>query len=162
MSGSIPSYCGADASLVHRFVNNFRFLTKDNIGAHEENFLEKAGDLLKWPSIHLPGKIWNACKDPRILTLALGALAMLGDSYLFYTEETHTWVVWGAAMLPVITLERARFGSWCATMYEIAATTTRAFGRSVNTTLMIDFYEAPVPVAASSNDGSVNDENSDS
>jgi hypothetical protein len=146
-----PTYCGEHRALPVRFVNNAIFYYSNDIGDHEEQPIEQLGDVLMWPSINLPVKIWNAFKDPRVLIIAGGALAMLADSYIFYRTETHEWVVWAAhKVLPVITLERVHKAAWIGTMYEIFALTTRAAGRAFNTALTTAFYAtgpAAPPVA---------------
>lgn len=142
MAAFTTPYCGEDRALAVRFANHFRMLTQDDPGAHDENALEKIGDLLAYPSVHLPGLIRRACKDPRVLTVALGALAMLADSYLFYPKETHECIKQAITYLNFITLERARFAGWVGSLYQIAAVTTRALGRAFNSEYMDQFYQS--------------------
>lgn len=142
MAAFTTPYCGEDRALSIRFMNHFRMLTQDDPGAHDENLLEKAGDLLAYPSVHLPGLIRRACKDPRVLTVALGMLAALADTFAFYPKETVEVIKHAITYLNFITLERARFAGWAGSLYQIAAVTTRALGRACNSEFMQQFYQS--------------------
>jgi hypothetical protein len=79
-------------------------------------------------------------KDPKVVTLALTAFAILAASFAFYPITTYVTIKAGIALLPAVPLWTIRFAAYIATVGTIIATAMRAEGRFLNTELMNNFY----------------------
>lgn len=92
---------------------------------HEKNLCEKAGDALTWHVNGLSHKVWAFCKDPRVVTVALTALAMLAVSFAFYPATTALYAS------KAITLIAPYFKSWAVKLAIFIATQVYLFGLGV-------------------------------
>lgn len=124
-------------------------LTK-NIGPHPREgvpgALETVGDYGLWIVEELPRKVWRIMNDPRVVTAAATAFAMLAVSFAFYPTATYLALKAVAALLPVISFETVRFTAWALSMVVIAsAGFGRGLGRWCNTELRNHYYNPPVP-----------------
>lgn len=111
--------------------------------------LEKIGDAGLWIVEEFPRKVWTVMNDPRVVTAAATAFAMLAVSFAFYPTATYLALKGVVALLPVISFETVRFTAWAVSMVVIAsAGFGRGLGRWCNTELRNHYYDAPVqPVA---------------
>lgn len=73
---------------VYHAIYGIKSLSETDHHQADKNFIEKMGDAGLWFIEKFPGKMGRVVKDPRIVTLALTALALYGNSYLFYPEKT--------------------------------------------------------------------------
>lgn len=133
-----------------RFVDHLKLGLSSNIGANrtEANRAEKAGNqLLKIAElpIHAAKGVARKMQDPRYVTVALTALALLGNSALFYPTETKQLVDRVVTEVQKI-LEHVdlakwiRCGAFATSTIAIAGYGLRAEGRWTNTELMKNFY----------------------
>lgn len=123
-----------------RFANHFVLGVKEDIGAHPKNILEKMGDHGLWIVEKFPAKLWEVMKDPKVVTVALTAFALLATSFAFYPGITYMTVKSALAVLPQIPLWAVRFSAYISTVGLILATAMRAEGRFLNKDLMDKFY----------------------
>lgn len=136
-----------EGGLITGFVNHFAFGVKQNIGEHQKNFLEKIGDVGLWMLEKFPGKVWKVMKDPRVVTIALTALALLAASFAFYPVTTFLIIKAALALLPVIPFWTIHLSAYIATVGLIISTACRAEGRFMNSELMKEFYSKPAAEA---------------
>lgn len=139
-------YYQANAFLGRRFAGHVVLGLKKNIGDRElypRNFLEKIGDAGLWVVEDLPGKLWRGLKDPRVVTLGLTALALLGTSIAFYPVTTLALVKTAVALIPLPPLWAVKFSAYIFTVGLIISGAARAQGRFFNTALMEAFYGQP-------------------
>lgn len=126
--------------LAVRVWDHLRLGFSKNIQEHKENILEKAGNAGLWPLENLPRITWDVAKDPRVITVAATALAIVADSYLFYPEETSATVLAACALIPTIPFWAAKFAIYVQSVGVIASYGARAEGRYINKALMNEFY----------------------
>lgn len=115
-----------------------------NIGKREgdtsKNFLEKVGDTGLWVWEELPGKVYNALSDPRVVVIALTILSQLAISLVFYPYATVNFVRAAVAILPHIPGWAIRFSAYIYISTINVSYGTRALGRVSNQSLMRVFY----------------------
>ena len=113
------------------------------------SWLEASGNAGLWCVEVLPFKIGKLvkefCKDPRVITIALTAFALLANSYAFYPaaiREIGKEIVDAAlALLPLISVEKLKFAAWASSCALIAsAGFGRALGRWSNEDLKTAYY----------------------
>lgn len=126
-----------------RFVNHFLLGVKEDIGPHNKNILEKVGDAGLWMIEKFPGKVWEKMKDPKVVTIALTALALVATSFAFYPAATFLAFKGALALLPTIPFWAIRFSAYIFTVGVIISTALRAEGRFSNSALMNEFYKNP-------------------
>lgn len=136
-------YYNTNANLFQRFGYHAILGLKKNIGSREgceKNLLEKIGDAGLWIVEDFPRKVWRCCKDPRVVTIAITALALIAASFLFYPSLS--WIVAKAAikLIPIPSLGILKFIAYLFTNMLIVAGACRAEGRFVNSALMNKFY----------------------
>jgi hypothetical protein len=138
-----------DAFIVTRFCYHVKLGLWDNIGDRTtcpKNALEKVGDCGIWFVKELPKKIWVMMKDPRVVTVALTALALVTTSLFFYPGLTCSLVVHVFKLIPN-PCTYLWFASYIYVVGAIVSGACRAEGRFWNTKLMNEFYHIPEPVA---------------
>jgi hypothetical protein len=116
--------------------------TIENRGDIHKNVLEKIGDAGLWFVEEFPRKVWHVAKDPRVVTIALTAMALLATSFIFYPSTT--WFVVRTVITSCIVppLWAVKFSAYIATVGIIVAGACRAEGRFINSKLMKAFYGA--------------------
>lgn len=135
-----PTY-NPNAYLPTRVWNYFRFGTQRDIGEHNANLLERTGNAGLWPWENLPGKIMNACRDPRVVTVALTSITLLADSFGFYPANTSFYVKAAWALLPTIPFWAAKFATYLGSVEFISSLGFgRALGRFTNPQLMNQYH----------------------
>lgn len=122
------------------FANHFVLGVKENIGDHDKNILEKMGDAGLWMVEKFPRKIWTIMKDPKVVTIALTAFALLATSFVFYPITTYLLIKAGLALLPTVPYWAVHLSVYIATISVILSTACRAEGRFLNSKLMNEFY----------------------
>jgi hypothetical protein len=128
------------------FINHARLAFNRNVEEDRskipENFGEKLGNAMTWHVRGLPKKVWKMANDPKVITVALTALAMLSVQMAFYPAATalaaKTAVAYVAAHVP---FETAKFGAYCLSMLFVVGMGTRTLGRFTNVKLMTSFYK---------------------
>lgn len=134
----------ANAGTASRFVDNFKFATRkelENRNANAQpNWCEKLGAAQLWLWEELPGKLKRVAKDPRVVTLALTALALYTVSFGFYNQITRELTKRAIQALPQISGKVVRFALWAFTMNTIVGYHNRAQGRFWNTSLTDQFW----------------------
>lgn len=132
-----------NGNLFQRFGYHAVLGLKKNVGNREncpKNILEKIGDLGLWSLEVLPGKIWSGLKDPRVVTLALTAIALIAVSFAFYPATSLLYAKIAIAAIPCPPLWAVRFAAYILTVNTILAAACRAQGRFWNSALMQRFY----------------------
>lgn len=117
----------------------------------DKNFVEKAGDIGLWPLENFPRVVRWLCsqaKDPKVVTLALGILALIANSYLFYPLTTHlvlkaSWS-FTVSLIPQIPLWAAKFAAYIFSCQVIVSAVARAEGRFLNKELMDKFNQTNI------------------
>src|ERR1700741_4869835 len=96
----------ADSWIGARFIDNFRFAVKKDIGDRPgdlaPNWLEKVGNAGLWIVEELPKKAWKAIKEPRFVSFALTILALGAVSFAFYPAPSLAVLKAGIALLPQV------------------------------------------------------------
>ena len=112
-----------------------------NNQGYTKNLLEKVGSFLSWHVVELPAKVYHALRDPRVVTVACTALAMLSVQFAFYPRIT------AMAAKAIVSYVAHRVPAWLvkASVYTfiqtaIAGLGTRALGRFSNSELMQKWY----------------------
>ena len=142
------------SSLPVRFWNHAVFGLRDEVAEelkHEENtknWCEKFGDRSVYITKNaIPNAISGCLKDPRVVTVALTALALITISLAFYpiTTALYLQAAWAAMPLPSFGAVKFAVYLWsCAAVVSLAA---RAQGRFCNAELMERFYKLPAQTA---------------
>jgi hypothetical protein len=151
----------SDSNLFVRFYSHFELGVRPHVHGHSQsskNVLEKAGDAGLWFVEELPYKVMKIAKDPRVVTIALTALALIVDSFLFYPSTTATTLRAVVDLLPRIPAWAVRFSAYILSVETIIAYAARAEGRFMNEHLMKRFYgghagagaDAAIPADAAS------------
>lgn len=133
----------SQASLFQRFGYHVVLGLKKELGSREDckkNLLEKTGDIGLWIVESLPHIIWQGIKDPRVVTVALTALALLATSLIFYPTITFLLIKNAIAFIPFPPFWALRFSAYLLTVTLILASACRAQGRFWNKQLMNHFY----------------------
>lgn len=142
MSSFISGYC-RDSLLPQRFLSHLVFGLRHTIPNRKDipkNSLEEIGDVGLWMIEELPRKVWHAATDPRVVTVALTALALIATSLLFYPMHSLYvfQIVWTVGLVPPFWA--VKFAAYIYTVELILASACRAEGRFANSTLMKAFY----------------------
>ncbi len=130
----------AENNIAVRFYNHACLGLQKNIQDHSRNFMEKIGDAGLWPLENIPTMALDAVRDPRVVTIGLTSLAMLGDSFAFYPDETTCWLKAAWALVPIIPFWAMKFSAYISTVEIISSYGLRAEGRFANNKLMDQFY----------------------
>lgn len=134
-------YYNAHASLGQRFQYHIVLGLKRDIGNRtdcDKNILEKIGDSGLIVIENLPRIVYKITHDPKVITVALTALALVATSFLFYPATTFLTVKTALIIIPP--LWAVRLAGYIATVELILAGACRAEGRFLNTALMKKFY----------------------
>lgn len=131
----------AAAFLPTRFFSHARLGLSPNIQDHTPNLLEKLGNMGTWPVENLPRVIKDSLKNPKIVTVALTALAMYVDSMFFYPDETTEVVNTAWSLIPKVPYSAGKFALYLLSIETIASYAARAQGRFMNSDLMKQFYQ---------------------
>lgn len=123
-----------------RFVDHANLGLSKEIRPHTTNLPEKLGNAILWTAEDLPGIVWKRIQEPRIVTVALTAFTLLGNSFLFYPIRTWANVKDFIHWLHLPPLWAVRAGTYFYTSSLIVGYGLRAFGRFSNTELMNQFY----------------------
>lgn len=126
---------------------------KKDIGNREQtppNLIEKAGNGILYIANLVPRSVKALCKsfqDPRVVTVALTAIALLATSFAFYPVPTALWTKAAchaaARLIHQIPLWAVKFSAYIATCAGIVGAGLRAGGRFNNAALMKEFYHLP-------------------
>lgn len=133
--------------LHNRFISHFSFGTTSDISAYQSenvqpNIIEKAGNVGLWMLENLPRKVWEAAKDPRVLTIALTALALFTITLTFYPVVTFLAVKDIVVLIFTNTPFWAiKFAIYIGLVETTIACALRAYGRFCNKALMDNFYQ---------------------
>jgi hypothetical protein len=144
MSALVGHY-NANSTIFQRFGSHAVLGLSQDIGDRTDapkNVLERIGDAGLWIVEGLPKKIKVLCTDPRVVTVALTAFALVATSFAFYPIATWTLACDAIALLPQVPLWAVRFGSYILTVSVILSASCRAQGRFWNGELMNRFYGA--------------------
>ncbi len=131
------------SNLFQRFGYHVVLGLKKNIGNREQckkNALEKIGDVGLALVEVVPGKIWSAMKDPRVVTVALTALALIAASFVFYPVTSFLLAKATIAVIPFPPFWAIRLSAYILTVTLIVSSACRAQGRFWNSQLMNKFY----------------------
>jgi len=140
---NIPFQYARDDFLPVRFLNHAVLSLKTDLGARDDcpkNLAEKIGDIGLWIIEEFPLKIWAVVQDPKVVTVALTALALVAVSFAFYPAISLAFCKAAVAALPLPPLWAVKFGAYLATCAVIIAAALRAEGRFWNDALMAKFY----------------------
>lgn len=127
-----------------RFWNHAVLGLTRNVPKHEwmdKKYIERGGDALLWSVERLPKIIWEKMQDPRVVTVALTAFALLTNSYLFYPAHTITYSLQVIAHLHLPELWMVKFAAYIHICSLIIGAASRAYGRFANESLMYRFYQ---------------------
>lgn len=106
-----------------------------------KNKIEMVGDTMLWHVVELPEKIVRWMKDPKVVTVALTALAMLAVQFAFYPVSTY--FATKAVVLFVVNhfpLSTAKVVAYTLSMLAVLGMGVRTYGRFDNKSLMDHFY----------------------
>lgn len=126
-------------NFIDTWVNHLKFTLKKDIGDHKMNWAEKLANIGLWGVEKLPTKIWNIAKNPKVIVVALTALALLANSFAFYPLMTLQVIKATIALIPQIPLWALKFSAYIASCGFIIFTAVRALGRLCNKDLMEKF-----------------------
>jgi hypothetical protein len=129
-----------ESYLPKRFYNHLKLGLWSGIHTYPPSFIEKVGNVGLWPIENVPSFFVNQMQNPKVLTIAFTALAMLTDSYLFYSAQTISKLrkVW--SIITQIPFWAIKFAAYLSTCEIILSGGLRAYGRFSNSKLMNDFY----------------------
>jgi hypothetical protein len=134
-------YYQAHTSLAQRFQYHVALGLKKNIGDRTDcpkNILEKIGNAGLIFIENTPRIVSKMIHDPKVITIALTALALVAASFLFY--PTTTFLTLKTALILIPPLWTIRLAGYIITVELILAGACRAEGRFLNNTLMKKFY----------------------
>lgn len=137
------NYYQHNANLFQRFGYHVVLGLKKNLGEREDcpkKLLEKIGDAGLWTVEELPKKIWRGLKDPRVVTVALTALALVAASFLFYPSISWMVAKTAIALIPFPPFWAIRLSAYLLTVSLILSSACRAQSRFWNRPLMDQFY----------------------
>jgi hypothetical protein len=113
-------------------------------GDYHKNLTEKLGNLLLYPSLNLPKGLINALYNPKVLTVAFTALALIGVQFAFYPITSALLLEKALVLISAyITPEIAKLAAYVFIQTAIVGLGTRAMGRFTNEGLMNKFYGVP-------------------
>jgi hypothetical protein len=138
MTAAVPYY--PEDNLWGHFVSHAHLGLSKHIQPHRMTIPERIGNIILWTVEDMPGLLWDKIKDARVVTVAMTALALLANSFLFY--PTKTWLNLKAFIrwIPKPPLWAIRFASYIFTCALIIGYGLRAYGRFSNHELMNEFY----------------------
>ena len=123
---------------------------QSGVYTHKPNLIEKAGNSILWVVGSIPRSIkWvgRQFQDPRVVTIALTALAMLAVTLCFYPVATAAAITAGAiavkALVASIPVWGVKLSAYVLTCSTILGSGLRAGGRFANSSLMKAFYNLP-------------------
>ncbi len=131
-------YINQNDLLPVRFFSYAKLGLNKNIQPHEKNLAEKIGDAGLTVVEELPRKVWKFVRDPRVVTIALTAFAMIATSFAFYPATTLAVIKGAITLLPKVPFWAAKFALYIATISTILSYSLRAQGRFWNEALMAD------------------------
>ena len=127
------------------FINHSCMAFHDNPGqlipgenkSYTKNWLEHAGDALCWHAMYLPRHIVKAFANPKVVTVALTALALLAVQFAFYPIAT-TLAIKSICIFIArhLSLWAVKLASYILVQSAILGLGTRALGRFCNSDLM--------------------------
>ena len=122
--------------LPKRFLNLVRIGTyPDNGYNYEKNTGESIADVMLFHIEKLPQKIGSLITDPRIVTLAISALAILAVSLAFYPGLTVLYIKTAIAAIPFPPAWAIKFAAYLLSVETILGYTLRAESRFYNKSL---------------------------
>lgn len=142
----------ANSNIFSRFIDHTAFATAKNLGDERapSNFIEKAGNGILKATGLLPKAVkavGKSFKDPRVVTIALTALALLVASFAFYPTTTYLATkaacIFAAELIKVIPFWAVKLSAYILTCSTIVGFGLRAEGRFTNANLMKQFYGLP-------------------
>ena len=148
-----PTVYNPDKNIFIRIWDHASLGLASNIGnreKHPPNLIEKSGDAVLWTVGLVPRAIEAVSKslqDPRVVTIALTAFALLSVSLLFY--PTSTFAISKLAYLSAIKVIHqvpfwaVKFSVYIGICASIIGAGLRAGGRFNNANLMKEFYNLP-------------------
>lgn len=128
-------------NLIGRFVDHAKLGLGKEIQDHSVNLPERLGNAILWTAEDLPGILLDAIKIPRVATVALTALGLLSNSFLFYPAKTWVHLKAFVHSLPLPSFGAVWFASYIYTSTLIVGYGLRTFGRFSNAELMKSFYK---------------------
>ena len=126
------------------FVSHAHLGLSRNIQLHQENIPELIGDIILFTVEELPNILWRAISEARVVTVALTALSLLANSFLFYPLKSFLKLKAFVHWLPLPPVWALRLASYLFTCALILGYGLRAFGRFSNHELMNDFYHPDI------------------
>ncbi len=129
------------SNVVTKFLSHARFALTPNLSERNSNpnLLEIMGNIGLYTIEVIPFKIVNAIRDPRIVTIAITALALFATSFAFYPVTTIALTKTAIAVLPFPPLWAIKFGAYLYTVSLIISFACRAEGRFMNKDLYNQF-----------------------
>jgi hypothetical protein len=107
-----------------------------------KNIGEKLGDAMIWHVKSMPKHVCRCASDPRVITVAFTALAMLSVQFAFYPVATTLAVrAVATAALKLLPAETVKFAGYVLTELGVVGYGVRALGRFTNALLLADFYK---------------------
>ncbi len=131
------------------FINHARFafakdpnvLLKEEDRGYEKNRMEQAGDRFAWHVVELPKLICEAFENPKIVTVALTALALFSVQLTFYpiitAQAIKASIIFASNYVPFWSV---KMGAYLATQAAVLGFGMRALGRFSNDDLMAKWY----------------------
>lgn len=99
----------------------------------EVGYIEKAGEYGVKPWTVIPKKLWYFCTDARTIVVATTTLALFGNTFAWYHEETLEFVKGAWEVIKNLPwaqiLPKLKFAGWLASSELIIAIGTRTYGR---------------------------------
>lgn len=126
-----------------RFIDNFRFAIKKDIGSREgcpPNLCERISTIGLWLVEEFPRKAFKALSDPRFVTLAITVLSLEITSLCFYPTMTIDLNKRAIQLLPRIPYWAVKFATYLVICETIIAYWLRAESRFCNIPLKAAFY----------------------
>lgn len=130
-------------SFINHAALTFLSNPSDTYGAYDPNRGEKIGDALLWPANELPRYVWRALHNPKVLTVAFTALALLSVQFAFYPAATILAAKCASTFLShYIAASTVKLAAYVLVQTAILGWGTRALGRFSNPVLMANFNES--------------------
>lgn len=142
----LPAAQYNNLSLPVKFFHNLKWgLCSELEVEYKKNKAEVLGDKGLWFIRDVPRYVKNFITDPRVVTVALTALALVADSFLFYPTTTLYTLKAAYAFLPHIPLWAVKFACYIVTVETIISAFLRAQGRFFNEQLMAKLKNPAAP-----------------
>ncbi|MBA3815116.1 MAG: hypothetical protein H0X29_01065 [Parachlamydiaceae bacterium] len=111
---------------------------------YNQNSLEKVGGMLNWCVTTLPKKAWHALHNPKVLTVAFTALALLTVQFTFYPTATYLATkaicIFIATHIPAYAV---KISAYVFIQMNVLGFGLKALGRFSNEELMNNWYNKP-------------------